>query len=419
MTPKTGCGPATTGKAGLVDAAKCNLCNKSPASEIAAPVCHRLHCTHGNTRIDAGRNISEPDTGMNLDIELQSLQPHYHAIVIGGGIQGAGCAQALSAAGFNTLLVEQNTIASATSSRSSKLIHGGLRYIESAQFSLVRKSLVERSLLQSLAPSLIKPRDFYIPLYRGQRLKAWQLHIALGCYWALGGFGAQASYRSLPRSQWSELSDQLPGLKQEGLVAVFQYSDCQTDDVQLTQAVVQSAQSLGCQCIEHTRVSGGKLLPGKGAVLQLEQAGNAREIGCDIVINASGPWAASVQQSLDQAPEPAAVELVKGSHIEFDQPVSDSIFYVEAPTDRRAVFIMPWKQGTLVGTTEQPFAGDPAKCEASEAEIEYLEQTLRHYFPRTVASAPRPGPDCGYCPVPSPQLAPLPCDPSRPVLATP
>ncbi len=314
---------------------------------------------------------------MNLTTPLHSLQPHYDAIVVGGGIQGAGCAQALAAAGFTTLLIEQNTIASATSSRSSKLIHGGLRYIESAQFSLVRKSLQERSLLQSLAPSLIAPRDFYIPLYRGQRLKPWQLHIALGCYWALGGFSAQASYRSLPRSEWARL----PGLQQEGLVAVFQYSDCQTDDVALTQAVIRSAQAMGCECTEHTRLVEGALNAGQRPELALEQAGERRALRCELVINAAGPWAASVQDSLAQAPPAPAVELVKGSHIEFDLPVSDSILYVEAPSDRRAVFIIPWKNGTMVGTTEQPHSGDPADCAASTAEIDYLEATLRHYFP--------------------------------------
>ena len=314
---------------------------------------------------------------MNLDLPLDDLQPRYDAIVVGGGIQGAGCAQALAAAGFATLLVEQNTIASATSSRSSKLIHGGLRYIESAQFSLVRKSLQERSVLQALAPSLIRPRPFFIPVYRGQRLKAWQLHIALTCYWALGGFGTQARYRSLPREQWSRL----PGLKQDELVAVFEYSDCQTDDVELTKAVIRSAQSLGCDCVEHTRLVNGTLHATTQAELLLEQAGIQRTVSCELVVNAAGPWASGVQQSLEQAPPAPAVDLVKGSHIEFDLPVCDSILYVEAPSDRRAVFIIPWKGGTMVGTTEQPHTGDPARCDASIEEIEYLEATLRHYFP--------------------------------------
>ncbi|MFB1001193.1 MAG: FAD-dependent oxidoreductase, partial [Pseudomonadales bacterium] len=112
----------------------------------------------------------------------EQLKTHYDAVIIGGGIQGAGCAQALAARGFSALLIEKSNVGTATSSRSSKLIHGGLRYLETYQFSLVKKSIAERTTLQNIAPSLVESRKFYLPVYKKQRLKRWQLAIGLFLY---------------------------------------------------------------------------------------------------------------------------------------------------------------------------------------------------------------------------------------------
>ena len=174
------------------------------------------------------------------------MKTHYDAVIIGGGIQGVGCAQALAANGYSVLLLEKSSLGAGTSSRSSKLIHGGLRYLETGQFSLVRKSLHERMLLAQLAPDLVKHHHFYIPVYRNWRLKPWKLTIGLLLYALLGNFSRSARFNRLPKDRWQLLD----GLRQDKLIAVFRYSDAQTDDLRLTQAVAESAQSLGAMILE-------------------------------------------------------------------------------------------------------------------------------------------------------------------------
>src|ERR1700759_70397 len=165
----------------------------------------------------------------------------YDVIVIGGGVHGAGVLQAAAAAGYTSLLIEKRALASGTSSKSSKLIHGGLRYLESAQFSLVRESLRERAIMLRTASELVELKRFYIPVYRDTRRRPWQLKIGLALYALLGGFGPGTRFGSVPKANWGKLD----GLKTEGLDAVVWYHDGQTDDVLLTRAVVDSARAMG------------------------------------------------------------------------------------------------------------------------------------------------------------------------------
>jgi glycerol-3-phosphate dehydrogenase len=165
----------------------------------------------------------------------------YDVIVVGGGIHGAGVLQAAMAAGYSGLLIEKRGLASGTSSRSSKLIHGGLRYLESGQFGLVRESLRERAIHLRIAPDLVHLKAFYIPIYRDTRRRPWQLELGLSMYALLGGFAAGTGFGRVPRRQWSALD----GLETQGLDAVVRYHDAQTDDAELTRAVVRSAQDLG------------------------------------------------------------------------------------------------------------------------------------------------------------------------------
>lgn len=306
----------------------------------------------------------------------------YDAVVIGGGIQGAGCAQALAAKGFGVLLLERHSVGSGTSSRSSKLIHGGLRYLETGQFSLVRKSLKERSLLQQLAPDLVELRKFYLPVYRSQRLKQWQLAAGLSLYSLLGGLSIDTRFHKLSKAQYTALN----GLRQDKLLGIYQYYDAQTDDLKLTQAVIRSAQTLGCIVSENSLfLSARQNSDGSISVAYQDpsdQTGSMpTTINTKLLINASGPWVAETQKNINFAPGGPAISLVQGAHIELDQQLGENIFYVESPIDQRAVFIMPWRGRTLVGTTETQHTGDPGSCEPHPEEINYLEQTLRHYFP--------------------------------------
>src|SRR5277367_6124746 len=165
----------------------------------------------------------------------------YDVVIIGGGIHGAGVLQAAVAAGHSALLIERQGLASGTSSRSSKLIHGGLRYLESGQFALVRESLRERTILLRIAPELVKLKPFFIPVYRDTRRRPWQLKIGLWIYALLGGFTKETRFGDVPEAEWSTLD----GLELENLDAVIRYHDGQTDDSLLTRAVVQSALELG------------------------------------------------------------------------------------------------------------------------------------------------------------------------------
>src|ERR1700684_2183019 len=167
----------------------------------------------------------------------------FDVVIVGGGIHGAGVLQAAVAAGHSALLIERLGLASGPSSRSSKLIHGGLRYLESGQFALVRESLRERAIHLRIAAELVELKPFYIPVYRETRRRPWQLKIGLWRYALLGGFDASSRFGSVPKEEWPALD----GLETQGLDAVIRYHDAQTDDAQLTRAVVQSALSLGAE----------------------------------------------------------------------------------------------------------------------------------------------------------------------------
>jgi glycerol-3-phosphate dehydrogenase len=302
--------------------------------------------------------------------------PVYDVVIIGGGIHGVGVAQAAAAAGHSALLLERQALAGGTSSRSSKLIHGGLRYLESAQFGLVRESLREREILLRNAPGLVRRVPFYIPVYSSTRRPPWMVRAGLLLYALLGGLSRNARYESVPRARW----DSLDGLDTRGLRAVFRYEDAQTDDTRLTQAVMRSAQALGAELrcpanfLSAVHDTDGWLvhyLAGNG-----EASCRARTL-----VNAAGPWVNAVLDRIAPRPPMLTVELIQGAHILIEGETRHGIYYVEAPSDGRAVFVMPWQGQTLVGTTETVFNGDPGSVRALPQEIAYLQETLQHYFP--------------------------------------
>ena len=300
----------------------------------------------------------------------------YDVIVVGGGIHGAGVLQAAVAAGHRALLVERRALASGTSSRSSKLIHGGLRYLESGQFGLVRESLRERAIHLRIARELVELKPFFIPVYRQTRRRPWKLKLGLGLYALLGGFGAGTRFGSVPRHEWPALD----GLDTEDLDDVIRYFDAQTDDAGLTRAVVQSAVSLGAELAMPSTFREAELTPA-GVQVVLEDGASVRECAARVLVNAAGPWAMHVAQSIRPAIAIPNVELVQGAHIVLPVPVSAGIYYVESPDDGRAVFIMPWHGATLIGTTETPFHGEPDQVRPLAAEEEYLLAVARRYFP--------------------------------------
>ena len=305
------------------------------------------------------------------------MSSSYDVVVVGAGIHGAGVAQAAAAHGYRTLVLEETRVAGATSSRSSKLIHGGLRYLEQFQLGLVRECLRERELLLKLASELVRMRRFRIPVYRETRRRPWQLRSGLSLYALLAGLGPHSRFRSLPRREWADLD----GLATPGLQAVFEYQDGQTDDAALTQAVLHSAMDLGTELRMPARFLGAERVSG-GIEISYEQDGQAQSCLSRTLVNAAGPWVTEVAARIRPAPPPVPVDLVQGTHLLLDLPSRESIYYMEVPRDGRAVFLMPWKGASLLGTTENLFGGDdPATVTPQAEERQYLTQLMEHYFP--------------------------------------
>jgi glycerol-3-phosphate dehydrogenase len=300
----------------------------------------------------------------------------YDVVIVGGGIHGAGVLQAAAASGLRALLIERSGLASGTSSKSSKLIHGGLRYLESGQFSLVRESLRERTIHLRIASELVELKPFFIPVYRDTRRRPWQLKIGLWIYALLGGFAAGTGFGSVPRAEWSKLD----GLNLNGLDAVIRYHDAQTNDALLTRAVVRSALDLGGTVAMPARFSKAQLNEDH-VVVTYEEGGSRIECKARVLINAAGPWATQVARAVEPAIFVPEVDLVQGTHIVIPHALTQGIYYVESPTDGRAVFVMPWNGATLIGTTETPFVGNPDEVRPLPQEEEYLLAVVRHYFP--------------------------------------
>lgn len=308
---------------------------------------------------------------------------HYDLLVIGGGIHGAGIAQAGAAAGHRVLLLEQAALAHGTSSRSSKLIHGGLRYLESGQVRLVYESLRERAILLRIAPALVHRVPFHIPIYANTRRRAWQIGVGLGAYAALAGLREIARFSRLPRAHWAALD----GLNTTGLQTVFRYHDAQTDDAALTRAVMASAQSLGAELALPAQFLAAQV-DAEGCSVQYRQHERQHECRARVVINASGAWATDVLARFTPQPPMPAIERVRGSHIVLPGRLHQGVYYLEAPADQRAVFAMPYGDDTLLGTTEITHSGNVDAVQASAEECAYLRAVAEHYFDRWRGVAP-------------------------------
>ena len=299
----------------------------------------------------------------------------YDLLVIGGGIHGAGVAQAAAAHGQRTLLLEARGPAAGTSSRSSKLIHGGLRYLESLHLGLVAESLGEREILLQIAPHLVRLVDFHIPVYKETSRRPWQLQIGLSLYAALGKFRPSTRFNRIPPAEW----ERLDGIRRDGLQAVFRYSDGQTDDAQLVRSVLSSAQELGCE-LRHPAELLSAVRERDGWLVRYRSGAELLEVRTRTLVNAAGPWVEHVRRRISPIPSGRTVDLVAGTHLELRGKLERGIYYTEAPRDRRAVFVMPWKDRILLGTTERTHRADPEEVTPTREERDYLLETYSHYF---------------------------------------
>ncbi len=306
---------------------------------------------------------------------------NYDLLVIGGGINGAGIARDAAGRGLSVLLTEKDDFGAHTSSASSKLIHGGLRYLEQYEFRLVAEALAEREVLLRIAAHLVRPARFIMP-HVPQLRPRWMIRTGLFLYDHLG------RRTRLPGSHAVRLD--LPpyasGLKPEFRHG-FIYSDCRVDDARLVVANLRDAAARGAKLLTRTECMAAKREGNRWRV-RLRSGIGEREVAAQAVVNAAGPWVKSVLNERLHQPSRDNVRLVKGSHIVVPRLYEGEHAFILQNDDRRVVFMIPYEDRfTLVGTTDVPHEGDPSCPEASAAEADYLCRAASRYLERPVNPA--------------------------------
>ncbi|HEY6257187.1 MAG TPA: glycerol-3-phosphate dehydrogenase [Xanthobacteraceae bacterium] len=306
--------------------------------------------------------------------------PDFDLAVVGGGINGAGIARDAAGRGLRVLLVEQNDLASGTSSASTKLIHGGLRYLEHGWFRLVREALAEREAMLRMAPHLIRPMRFVLPVEPGMR-PIWQLRLGLFVYDHLGG------RKTLPSTRSVDLSGDPHGATLKGRYrGGFEYSDCVTDDSRLVVLNAVDAAARGAVIRTRTRC----LRADRADIwnIVLEARGRREVASARVLVNATGPWLGRFTQSALQRPAPAELRLDKGSHIVVRRLFGHDRGYIFQTADGRVVFVLPYERDfTLIGTTDGAFSGDPGAVAPSAEEIDYLCAVVNDHFRAVISPA--------------------------------
>lgn len=297
-------------------------------------------------------------------------------MIIGGGINGTGIAVEAAKQGLTVALCDMDDLGSHTSSASSKLIHGGLRYLEQKAFKLVRESLTEREILLNQAPHLIHPIRFLMPQNPSSR-PTWLIRLGLFLYDHLG------KKSSLPHCERILFKKQPNNPLKPHLETGFTYFDCQVDDARLVIANALQAEALGATLLTQTKC------------LQVRHEADLWRITCDhrtiqakALVNATGPWTESFLTEQCQKRSPLQIRLVKGSHIVFPKLYEGSDAYILQNKDGRVVFVIPFeKDFTMIGTTDVPYEGNPAKVCIDEAEKHYLCDVYNDYFVQSIHPA--------------------------------
>ncbi len=312
---------------------------------------------------------------------MTSGQDIYDLLIIGGGINGCGIACDAAGRGLSVALVEQDDLASATSSASSKLVHGGLRYLEYYQFGLVRKSLAEREIMLTKAPHIIRPLRFVLP-HQNQVRPAWMIRLGLFLYDHL------ASHPQLPDSEGVNLSTHawgtpLANSNQRG----FAYSDCWADDARLVVLNAMQAAEKGATILTRTRfIDAARHQNNWQATVEDQRTAEKKTIKAKILINAAGPWVDEVLSARLRVSSKRQVQLVKGSHIVVPKMYDGDHAYILQLADKRVVFAMPFEIGfTLIGTTDISWTGAPAgeKVPTTD-EVAYLCAAVNGFFEKPV-----------------------------------
>ncbi len=302
--------------------------------------------------------------------DFAGLSEKFDLLVIGGGIYGAWIACDAALRGLSVALVDQGDWGSGTSQSSSKLIHGGLRYLENFKFGLVQRSLAERRRLATLAPHLVRPLRFALPCYKGDRVGKLKLEAGLWLYDRLAGEDQPVP----PHTSFSrrDALTQYPFLEKDGLRGGFTYGDCGTDDARFTLEVVAGAWGAGAVCVNHAEAvelihENGRVA---GAVMHDRLGGGSAEVKAAVTVNAAGPWGTRVK-GLDATAQ-GMTRLVKGAHLVLPKLPTDDAFLLTTRRDGRVFFLIPWYDRTLVGTTDSDYSGDPGQVTVTPDDVEYL-----------------------------------------------
>lgn len=299
----------------------------------------------------------------------------FDLFIIGGGINGAGLARDAAGRGLSVCLADKGEIGGATSSWSTKLIHGGLRYLENYEFKLVRESLKEREIIYKIAKPISKPIPFIIP-YVDKIRPAWLIKMGLFLYDNLGG------KTIIPKSNTLDISKKLPNILKKEYKTGFQYFDVQIDDKKLTKLNIKSAKKYKAKVIEYNKVKKAEI-DGNEWVIHLQKG---EKIKSKILINASGPWINETLKKNIKIKSKNKIRLVKGSHIITKKLYKKDVAFTFQNTDKRIIFVIPYKKNfSLIGTTEVEVKS-PENKEISKKEIQYLIRSVNNYLEKQIST---------------------------------
>ncbi len=305
----------------------------------------------------------------------------FDLLIIGGGINGSAIARDAAGRGLKVLLSEKDDLASHTSSSSTKLIHGGLRYLEHYEFKLVREALIEREVLLRAAPHIIWPMRFVLPYDEGLR-PAWMLRLGLFLYDSLGG------RKELPGTKTVRL-DQAPhkGVLEKRLQKGFEYSDCWVEDARLVVLNAIDANARGAEILTGSFVSKIERTENGYSALLTRNSGEKRQVTAKCIVNTAGPWVDEVLLSVKRNTNEKSLRLVKGSHIVTHRLFEGDHSYIFQNQDNRIIFAIPYEnEFTLIGTTDVPYTHAEGPVKISDEEIEYLCNAANEYFEKDISA---------------------------------
>ncbi|MCA9398108.1 MAG: glycerol-3-phosphate dehydrogenase [Candidatus Omnitrophica bacterium] len=316
---------------------------------------------------------------MIRDIERMA-HGEYDLLVIGGGINGAAVANMAALNGLRVVLVEKGDFASGTSSKSTKLIHGGLRYLENLEFDLVRESLLERAIQLKSAPHFVRPLGFVIPVYKGDKRPLWMVRLGVFLYDLLCGRHKIAPHKLLTPEKVASI---IPDISSENLIGGVMYYDAQMDDARLCLENILNAENNGAHIANYMEVK--TFIVENGRTVGVEAVDRISQkrvsIRASHVVCCAGPWT-NVFMAKERSRSPMAVRTTKGVHIIYKGLFSPEAMFLTVKKDRRLFFIIPWGGNSLIGTTDTDYQGSPDNVSVSDEDVEYLLKEVQRYFPK-------------------------------------